>query len=262
MAKTCLITLADDDLVNGSTATWDVPNADPEYAAENVTDFNPQNVTKAGAATADLTISHGGGTPLIVGIMNHNLPGRAVQLVAVGGGGGTQSLTIPARSADDQCTNVFFDLRLTAGLNASNHAIAIQGGSGPPAIGRVCLPTAVYTVRWQVGKQGAVEYEIEWPNNAERTYLELDLTYDRGIRLRRAGGLFAREADRLIAQAVMMSSHGINKPFMFVPDITVNDCWYAKVDHTSLKWQQKNATGNVLSVIFAVAELSMGLVLD
>jgi hypothetical protein len=49
---------------------------------------------------------------------------------------------------------------------------------------------------------------------------------------------------------------------MFVPDITVNDCWYAKADSTSLKWQQKNAVGNSVNVIFAVAELSMGLVLD
>lgn len=251
MATESLIGLPGNDLVY--TDTTSMTNVNTLYPVSNLQTADPQQIARSTGTGSTIYFIHGvASRPIGLSIHNHSLVGATVTFAG-------QSVTIPARSADGQCTNVWLDLRAVSIPTTTIHQLVVSGATSGFGVGRVCLPTSLTPVRFQVGDGGEVEWETEWPNSTERGYYYGQMTYDRGVRLRSVRGETLRGVDQAILYAVQESGKGQLNPFLFVPDSTVNDAWFAKPSDAALRWKQSTSGRTRMVTEFGIHEVSMGL---
>lgn len=250
MATQALIGLASYDTVY--TDIVSMTNVNSLYPATNLQTIDPQQVAKATGTSSTITFIHGTAQrPVGLSIHNHKLAGATVTFAG-------QSVTIPARTSDGQCTNAWLDLRAVSIPNTTQHQLVISGASSGFGIGRVCIPTTLTLLNYQVGS-GDVEWDVEWPSTREQGYYGANLIYDRGVRLREVKGKTRRGTDQALLYAVMQASKGQYSPFLFVPEATANDAWFATAGKPNLTWQQRTSAGKVMETEFIIREVSMGL---
>lgn len=229
-----------------TAASLSATNENAAYPATNLQDYDPANVFKATSTATTITVTHVSAARYAIAFINHNLAGATVTAGAV-------SVTIPARTADGQCVNAFGVLNLGTSTTTS---IVITGASANVQIGRIVLVSALQDLNWVWGSD-AVTLSSDWPIEEIVTFSRSSTIYDKGIRMRRASGRCTREADRTTWVALAQAAKGRNIPFLFIPDLDVNDCWYVRLTDSSLTNVKRYRNASDTSM--ELSEVSMGL---
>lgn len=238
------------------TATFSMTSEDPAYPAINGNNRNPIDPLKATATSTVITMTFPSNITLDgILIANHNLVGSAATLSNLAGTPYSQALTIPARTADGQCTNIWRDTRTDSNRTDEVWKLTITGASANVAIGEIALVTSLVELPWRPGARFGEDH----PDFAITTEMESILRYDSGIRIRWARGPLVLDTDRAVIYALWQALKGRNVPFVFVPDLAVNDGWYVHMERPTIEWA-RTAPG-LSPHEFGVRELSMGLVL-
>jgi hypothetical protein len=231
-----------------TSASLSATNEDADYPDSNSQDYDPANPFKATTTASTITATHSSSARKLIALINtSNLVGATITAGGV-------SVTPAARTADGQCVNVFKVLDLGAGTST---ALAISGASVNVQIGRVVLASAIIELNWVWGGAGAVGEDSEWPTNEIPTHGGSVLLYEKGYRIRRASGRLMRESDRATWLALAQAAKGRVIPFLFIPDIDVNDCWYVRLAESSVRALKRMR--NVTDVSIELEEVSSGL---
>ena len=247
MAKSYVVSPA-----NAITYTVSATNEDTDYPDGNLLDRDPANPFKATTTASTLSLSHSSAARKVIGIINPSVLAGASTYTA-----GAVNVTCPARTADGQAANHFKVLDLGASTTTS---VVISGASATVQIGELILGSALTEVNWIWGDSGSVAIDSTWPVNEIRTFGGSDWIYDKGYRIRTASGTLKREADRLVWLAIAQAAKGRNIPFLFIPDLDVNDCWYVRFSESSLRGLRQMQ--NVSEVTITLEEVSSGLPLS
>jgi len=234
------------------TYTVSATNENSSYPDDNLLDRDPQNPFKATTTATTITLSHSSAARKVIAVINPSVLAGASTFTA-----GGVAVTCPARTADGQAVNPFQVLDLTA---ATSTSVVISGASATVQIGEIVLASAMTELNWTWGLDApGVAESYEWPERELRTFYRKSLIYDTGIRVRRAEGKLKREAERVVWRAIAQAAKGRAIPFVFIPDIDVNDCWYVRLAESSLEALRRMT--NVTDVTIALEEVSNGLVL-
>lgn len=241
-----------------TSPTLSMTNADATFPAANGTDLDPGNVLKASTTSTVITLTHGASvTAQGFAIINHNLAGATVTLANTAAY--SQTITIPARTADGQCVNAWRDMRTDPNTSAAVWTLTITGASANVAIGELVMVTSLRRVGWIVSVGGtAADFRFTWPKRILRTFYGARLVYDTGTRVRSAAGQTLTETDRAMFLAITQSAKGASVPFLFIPDSVVNDAWWVVIpDASEIGWTFQTST--ILEMSFALEELPSGL---
>jgi hypothetical protein len=234
------------------TYTVSATNENSSYPDDNLLDRDPQNPFKATTTATTITLSHASAAREVIAFINPSVLAGASTFTA-----GGVAVTCPARTADGQAVNPFRVLDLTAGTSTS---VVISGASATVQIGELVLASAMTELNWTWGANApGVTESYEWPERELRTFYQKSLIYDMGIRVRRAYGQLKRESDRATWLAIAQAAKGRAIPFVFIPDIDVNECWYVRLAESSLDALKRYQ--NATDVTIALEEVSNGLVL-
>ena len=236
---------------NAITYTATATNENASYPATNLYDLDPQDPFKATTTATTISATHASLARKVIGVINPSVLAGASTFTA-----GGVAVTCPARTADGQAVNPFKVLDLGA---STTTPIVISGASVTVQIGEIVLGSALTDVNWVWGAAGSVGIDYDWPTRELTTFYDTHLIYDKGIRIRTASGKLKRETDRLTWLAIAQAAKGRNIPFLFIPDIDVNDCWYVRLAETSLRGLRQMQ--NVSDVTITLEEMSNGLVL-
>jgi hypothetical protein len=229
--------------VTSITAT----NANSLYPVTNAIDYDPANPFKAASTTVSVTLYHANAARHYAALINHNLVGATS--VAVGG----VAVTVPSRTPDGQCVNPITVLSLGAGTSTT---VVVTGATSAVALGAICLISSLAPLNWAWGGP-TVDLEAEWPVNEITTFGGSTLRYNKGYRVRRARGILTRESHRTQWETLAQTSQGRNVPFVFVPDLDVNDAWYVLLGRSGIIGRRRMTNASVTDV--ELEELSMGL---
>ena len=233
------------------TASATNESADPLYSDSMLFDLDPQSPFFATTTATTITLSHSSAARKVIGIINPSVLAGASTFTA-----GGVAVVCPARTADGQAVNPFKVLDLGAGTSTS---VVISGAPDTVKIGEIVLGSALTDVNWEWGGGMNVGIDYDWPTRELTTFYDKHLIYDKGIRVREASGKLKREADRLTWLAIAQAAKGRNIPFLFIPDIDVNECWYVRLAETSLR--ALRIMTNASDVVVTLEEVSNGLVL-
>ena len=236
-----------DDLI--TSATVSATNENATYPDGNLQNYDPADPFKATTTATTITVTHTSAARRAVAFINtSNLVGASTFTV------GGVAVTPVARTADGQCVNCWRDLSLGA---ATSTSIVISGAPATVQIGRICLVSTLRELNWVWGSGGQVGEDYDWPTNEITTFGGSTLMYNKGYRVRRASGRVMRETDRQTLLALAQSAQGRNIPFLFIPDVDVNDAWYVRLSSNTLRALKRMR--NVTEVPIEVEDVSMGL---
>lgn len=233
------------------SASLSMTNEDAAYPATNGNNGDPSKPLKASTTGTVITLGAVGALEAFA-IINHNLFGATVTLAA--GGGFSQAITIPARGADGQSINAWLDLRDAAGRSGS-WTLTITGASANVAIGELVGVTAFRPLPFLLG----VELAKKHPRIQHKTFYGHKLEYDRGIRIRRASGDLISDTDRQFVLDLWDATKGPLLPWLFIPDVDVNDAWLVQFTDEELSWRRDGPEHGAMRVV--IEEMSSGLIL-
>lgn len=243
--------------------------ADGTYPATNLGDLDPAVPAKLTGTSGNWVFDFGSAQRVdVVAIIHHNLTaGLNVQIQgnatnAWGAPTLAASITIPAFGEDGQPANPFLDLTGVSGYSTSGFRfwrLLIGAASGANvAIGEFLLVsnkrTLTKNIRW-----GAEETE-EHPVIEHETAHGVTRVYDLGVRRRRLRAeLFISDANLALFRTLHRSAKGRVRPFLVVPNPSVNDAWFVRFDAASVNRQYVVTDRSTFT--FGLEELSRGLVL-
>lgn len=190
-------------------ASFSMTNQDADYPATNGNNRNPADPLKA--TTTSSTISFTSTALQALAIINHNLSTASLN---------GNAITIPARLADGQSVGAWIDLRTIGGSFSS---LAVTSSSNV-AIGEVVGVATLVEVYWR--PDGSLTFEEDWPFDEITTFYQSRISYEKGIRLRRAIGTCMRDADRDSLRSVALGTKGGLYPFLLIPEQNKNDALY------------------------------------
>jgi hypothetical protein len=248
-----MLSYADDELIRSATVS--MTNANASYPASNVKDDDPALPAKATATATTFTIALAGpapSTPDAFAIINHNLAGATVTLGTPSGF--SQVITIPARTRSGLCVNALLDMRALSNRTSVDWTLTITGASAFVAIGRLVLVTTLRTLGLRPGLSVNPQRLAADPL---RTFYGSEFRYDKAIRMREVAGELVSDTDRVTIETAHDAAKGSVLPFLFTPDIAVNDAWW--VQFQSLTYTRQ--APNVSPARCTAREVSMGLVL-
>ena len=232
-----------------TSASVSATNADSAYPDDNLGTYDPSVPFKSTTTATTITVTHSSAARKAVAFINTSvLVGTTTFTV------GGVTVTPVARTADGQSVGCFKVLDLTA---ATSTSIVMSGAPAMIQIGRICLVSALIEVNWVWGGSGSVGDDSEWPTNEITTFGGSTLIYDKGYRVRRASGKLIRESDRATWLGLAQAAKGRNIPFLFIPDIDVNDAWYVRLSDSSIRGLKRFR--NVSDVTIELEEVSSGL---
>ena len=234
------------------TYTVSATNENASYPDDNLLDRDPGKPFKATTTATTITLTHSSAARKIIAFINTSVLTGASTFTA-----GGVAVTQTARTADGQCVNPFKVLDLGA---ATSTSVVISGASATVQIGELILGSAITQVNatWG-GNSSGIEQTWRWPTRELRTFYGHDLIYATGTRVRSWTGRLKRETDRTTWLAIAQAASGRSIPFVFIPDLDVNECWYVRFSESSL--QSLRRMQNVTDVTIELEEVSSGLVL-
>lgn len=231
------------------TYTVTSTNEDSTYTDDFLLDRNPAKPFKATTTATTLSLTHSSLARKVIGFINPSVLAGASTFTA-----GGVAVTCPARTSDGQAVNPFKVLDLGASTTTS---VVISGASATVQIGELVLGSALTDLNWIWGGSEGFTIDTDWPTSELQTFGGTDNIYDKGYRVRRASGRLKRETDRATWLALAQSAKGRNIPFLFIPDIDVNECWYVRFASTTLSALRH--AQRVTDVQIALEEVSSGL---
>lgn len=242
-----------------TSATLTMTNENATYPATNGNDLLAEKPLKATTTSTVITMTHSGNvTAAGFAIINHNLVGATVTLANPAGY--SQTITIPARTSDGQCVNAFRDMRSDANRTDDVWTLTITGASANVAIGELVMVSSLRDLNWIWGNGNGPELDYEHPHKSPGvTFYGKKIRYDTGVRIRSARGTIKRDTDRSTLLSLAQSSKGQITPWLFVPDVAVNDAWWVCLSEDSFRYVRQMQ--NVSGASIAFREESMGLVL-
>jgi hypothetical protein len=133
----------------------------------------------------------------------------------------------------------------------------LAANADPVAIGEVVLATSVRTFERNVAP--GLDDDEDHPLVEHRTDHGVSTVYDLGTMWRTWSGTMPAVTDTGIAayRSLTRAARGRARPFIFVPDPSVNDAWYARLGNTSSALQRYKKDVSAVPVEFQ--ELSRGL---
>jgi hypothetical protein len=235
-------------------ATFTMTNQDSTYPATKGNDKDPALPLKSTTTSTVITITFSGNVVLqAIALINHNLVGATCTLANAAGY--SQTITIPARTSDGQCVNAWRDMRTDANTTDDIWTLTITGASANVAIGEILLVTTLNELNWRYG----VEFASTHPVIQLTTFYRSRLTYDTGIRVRRASGVLRKETDKATLLSLWQQTKGPVLPFLLIPELANNDAWMVRFTEDEFEWTPQGPLATDASVV--VEELSSGLVL-
>ncbi len=233
-------------------ATFSMTNQDGTYPATYGNDKDPANPLKSTTTSTVITITFSGNVVLqAIALINHNLVGATCTLANAAGY--SQTITIPARTSDGQCVNAWRDMRLDANTTDDIWTLTITGASANVAIGEIVLVTTLSELNWRYG----VEFASIHPAIQLTTFYQSKVTYDTGIRVRRASGQLKKDTDKATLLSLWQQTKGPVLPFLLIPELANNDAWMVRFAEQELEWHPQAPLATDVSVV--VEELSSGL---
>jgi hypothetical protein len=232
-----------------TAATLTASNEDADYPIENSQDYNPANPFKATGVSTTIDATHTSAAREAIAFINTSLLVGTSTFTA-----GGVAVTPAARTADGQCVNCWKRLDLGASTTTQ---IVITTAPATVQIGRIVLVSDVTELNWIWGAGGQVGEDYEWPTTKIVTFGGTKHVYDKGYRIRTARGTVKRETDRQTLLTLAQSAKGENVPFLFIPDVDVNDAWYVRLSSSTLAALKKMR--NVTDVSIDFVEESSGL---
>ena len=235
-------------------ATFSMTNENATYPATNGNDKDPADPLKATTTSTVITITFSGNVVLqAIALINHNLVGSTCTLANAAGY--SQTITIPARTSDGQCVNAWRDMRTDANTTDDIWTLTITGASANVAIGEIVLVTTLNELNWRYG----VEFAAIHPAIQLTTFYRSRLTYDTGIRIRRASGQLRKETDKATLLSIWQQAKGPVLPFLLIPELANNDAWMVRFTDDEFQWSPQAPLATNADVV--LEELSSGLVL-
>lgn len=245
-------------------ATFSMTNELATYPATNGNDKQPWNPMRSTTTGTVITLTWGGSVTLqAFGIHMHNLVGATVTLA--NGGGFSQVIAIPARTARGRCVDAWLDMRLLANTSAAVWTLTISGASANATIGEIVAVETASDLPWLV--DGPLEIgERELAEIITTTYgVKRKLEYF--VRIRMARGRTVEGIDQTMLYDLWKTVGGLNDPFLFVPNVDVNDAWLVEFDSDTIQWAHmapdmntSPVTGGIRPITVGLLELSGGLV--
>lgn len=238
---------------NAIAYTASFTNENASYPDGNLFDLDPAVPFKATTTATTGTLTHASLARKIIAVINPSVLAGASTYTA-----GGVAVTCPARTADGQAANHFKVLDLGASTTTS---VVISGATVTVQIGELVLGSALTELNWTWGGNSpGTSDDYTWPTRGPgKTFYGSDLFYNTGVRLRRASGKMNRQADRATWLALAQAAQGRNIPFVFIPDLDVNDCWYVRFASDTLASLRRMT--NATDMTITLEEVSSGLVL-
>jgi hypothetical protein len=243
--------------------------ADGAYPVANLVDLNPAKPAKLTGTTGNVRWDFAAAQRIdLAAIIHHNLTaGLNVRLQ----GNATDvwsaptldaAFTIPAYREDGYPSNPWIDLTLAAGYTATGfrywRLVVVAANGANVAIGDVWLGmtkrTLTPNISWgetQTEERALIEHLTDF---------KVATIYDLGVTVRGlTGELDWTDSNRAIYDAWWRSCRGRVRPFLLIPNGTVNDAWLARFVEPEKAITLEFLDRNRIPV--AVRELGRGLVL-
>jgi hypothetical protein len=238
-----------------TAATLSMTSQDAAYPATNGNDRDPGKPLKSSGATTTITATWSGNKTIQAwAVINHNRPSTNVAIANAAGY--SQNLALPARSADLLNVNGFRDTRADANTTDDIWTLGIATGTGNAAIGEIVAVETLSALNWRYG----VSFSSRRPVKVSgRTFYGALLQYDTAVLLRTARGIVIKESDRQLIFALWQTTRGNTLPFLFIPEITINDPWLVRFGAETVEWV-RNAP-NVSNMTIVLEEVANGLIL-
>lgn len=236
-------------------ATFSMTNEHADYPAINGNDKAPWNPLKSSTSGSVITMTWGASVTLqAFAIHMHNLVGATVTLA--NGGGFSQVITIPARTSRGRCVDPWLDMREMAATSAATWTLTISGAASPMTIGEISAVATLSDAPFLV--EGPVDFgEREIVEVIPTTY-GVRHTFEYFVRIRSARGRLIVDTDRVIMYDLWKAVGGMNDPFLFIPNVDVNDAWLVEFDSDTIQWSRTTPEASPITI--GVVELSGGLV--
>jgi len=242
---------------------------DSAYPAENIANLNPAKPAKLTGTTGNWVFDFTSAQRVdLVAIIHHNLTaGLEVRIQ----GNATdswssptfnQQITIPAYKEDGYPTNPWLDLRALSGYSASGFRfwrLVVVGTNGAAvAIGEFVMGSLFRSL----------DPNIDWGVKVREDRRVVEHTtdygvsniYELGVTVRGfQGSLDSPDTQADALDAWWRDTRGRVRPFLLVPDGTVNDAWFVRWASTQKEITRQFIDRNTIPVEFA--EVGRGLTL-
>lgn len=236
-------------------ATLSMTNEDLNYPATNGNNKMPWDPLKSTTVNTVITLTFSGDVTLeAFSIIHHNLVGATVDLA--NGVGFLQPIVIPARTSRGRCVNPWLDMRGLANTTDDVWTLTVAGALANVSIGEIVAVGTLSDLPLVVN---------EPPEFGERELVEI-ITTSYGVRrkleyhtrMRHARGRLVEDVDQATVYALWQTVGGVTDPFLFIPDVDINDAWLAEFDSDTVQWSR--STPNVHPMSIGLTEVSGGLV--
>lgn len=240
------------DFISLGTTALSMTNANTDYPAANMATNNPGKVAKATTTSTVITMN-GTANVTIEGfcIFNHNLFGATVTLANPAGY--SQTITIPARRSSGAVVNAWRDCRLDANRTDDDWTLTITGASANIQIGRLYLVETWYAF--------PLQWDLEWEDTRRtsdpiETFNGSLVMYDTQVNIRKAKGRVVSASAFTDVYDLFHAAKGRVKPWVYIPDYTVNDACYMQFQTPTLTWKQQAPLYTPVDI--AIQEASSG----
>ncbi len=232
--------LPDDDLAPSATVT---PSAvDSSYPGANLVDGDPGVPAKLSATSGNFVLDHGSAVDIqLVALIQPNLdPGLANVAVQRNATNVWTSpamnvpITIPARKGDGYPVSPWKDLRSQTGYNGPTGYRYTRLNFGAANSRNISIGELVL-----IGTYRQLPFGVRWgskPFSKRKTVKYLtdggSIGYDLGVRIRRRQVAFdikdtpGATTNLTAVETWLENAYGDLRPFLIVPDDTVNDAWF------------------------------------
>lgn len=227
-----------DNLLRTATSvTVTLANELPQYEAENLSNGDPSDPFKADAGTVRVVWGWAAAVfPQVVALLNSNLdvaarwqgsndpdfdgsPGPDID-VAFG---------IPVYNAQ---TGFFTSPWLDMSAYAARQywSLLVTGNTLDVIVGEMWLGSTIRDLSHHLRLDGS-EYGLDSHTVTHETGYGVDLSYEQSTERESVGGTLYLESEAEFGQikTLAQATHRSSRPFLFIPDTSVDDAWHAKL---------------------------------
>jgi hypothetical protein len=231
---------------------------DPEFPLTNLQDGIAHTVFKSTGSAATIRATFGAAKTLqAIALIHHKLVGATITVTNTSGF--SNGLAVAALPEDGHPLDPWKDYRGLANTTSTTWDVAITGAATVVAIAELLL---IQTLRPIDFSRRASENEQHptVPENIHRTDYGVRLPYEMGVRLRdKSGHVFLDQTLRNLLISLERDARGRSRPFLLIPDGTLNDAWLVNLMTPVTKILRENPGLSEIDLEFA--ECGKGLAL-